>query len=95
VAGQVAEGANGAEQVERALAAVDACCREAGGSLADITSMTWYTTESVSRLWADTASARQKMLPDPPPAMTVVRVAELADPKYFVEISGVAVVATG
>jgi 2-iminobutanoate/2-iminopropanoate deaminase len=93
IAGQVAEGATVAEQVERALESVGACCRAAGGSLGDVVSMTWYTTQPVGSVWASSAPARRRLLPDPPPAMTVVQVAGLADRRYQVEITGVAILA--
>ena len=92
VAGQVADAATAAEQVEAALQAVDLCCREAGGSARDVVTMTWFTTEDVADLWASTADARARFLGDPPPAATAVRVVALADPRYLVEISAVAVV---
>ncbi len=94
VAGQVGRGATGAEQVERALSGVDAVCREAGGSIGDVVSMTWYTTEAVGSIWAESADVRKRLLPDPPPAMTVVQVAGLADPDYRVEVTATAVIPT-
>lgn len=93
IAGQVADAPTAAEQVEAALQSVDLCCREAGGSARDVVSMTWFTTEDVTELWAATAEARVRILGDPPPAATAVRVAALAHPRYLVEITAVAVVA--
>ncbi len=93
IAGQVADGPSRAEQVETALLAVDVCCQAGGGSLADVVSMTWFTTDVVSELWAATTGVRRRLLPEPPPAITVVRVAGLADPRYRVEITAIAVVA--
>jgi enamine deaminase RidA (YjgF/YER057c/UK114 family) len=92
IAGQVADAPTAAGQVEAALEAVDKCCRAAGGSISDLVSMTWFTTEDVSELWGSTAEIRARLLPDPPPAATSVRVAALADPRYRVEITAVAVV---
>jgi len=94
IAGQVAEAPTPAEEVEAALRAIDACCREAGGTLHDVVWMTWYTTEDVSALWSATADIRGRLLGDPPPAATSVRVVALANPRYHVEITAVAVVPT-
>ena len=92
IAGQVGVGATTMEQLEVALRGVDLVCREAGGSLEDIAAMTWFTTEPVASLWQESAEVRTRLLPDPPPAMTVVQVAGLADRKYRVEVSATAVV---
>ncbi|HET9078448.1 MAG TPA: RidA family protein [Acidimicrobiales bacterium] len=91
VAGQVGEGASAAEQLDAALGGVAAVCRAAGGSMADVTAMTWYTTDPVGSLWADSAEVRRRWLPQPPPAMTVVQVAGLADPGYRIEVAATAV----
>ncbi len=92
IAGQVADAPTAPEQAEMALWAVDACCRAAGGSARDLVSMTWFTTEDVGELWNATAEARGRILGDPPPAATSVRVVALAHPRYLVEISAVAVI---
>lgn len=92
IAGQVAEAASPAEEVEAALLAIDQCCREGDGTLHDVVWMTWFTTEDVSELWRATADVRARLLGDPPPAATSVRVVALADPRYHVEITAVAVV---
>ena len=92
IAGQVADAPTAAAQAEAALLAVDACCREAGGTARDVVSMTWFTTVDVADLWASTAEARRQVLGDPPPAATSVRVVALAHPRYLVEISAVAVI---
>lgn len=92
VAGQVGEGSTAPEQLDVALRGVAEVCRAAGGSMADVAQMTWYTTEEVGSLWSDSAEIRRRWLPEPPPAMTVVRVAGLADPKYRIEVAATAVV---
>jgi len=45
-------------------------------------------------LWVDSAEVLRRGLPDPPLAMTVVRNAVLADPRYRIEVAATAVVAT-
>lgn len=95
VAGQVAEGPAAAEQLDKALSAVDLVCREAGGSIADVTAMTWFTTLPVGPLWEASTEVRRKWLPEPAPAMTVVQVVGLADPKYLVEVQATAVLPGG
>jgi len=57
--------------------------------------MTWFTTEDVVGLWEATTEARGRILGSPPPAATSVRVVALADPRYLVEITAVAVVDAG
>lgn len=92
VAGQVGEGSTATEQLDVALRGVAEVCRAAGGSIADVAEMTWYTTDPVASVWADSAEVRRRWLPQPPPAMTVVQVAGLADPKYRIEVAATAVV---
>jgi enamine deaminase RidA (YjgF/YER057c/UK114 family) len=92
IAGQVGVGATTLEQLEVALRGVDLVCREAGGSLSDVAAMTWFTTEPVASLWQESAEVRTRLLPDPPPATTVVQVAGLADGRYRVEVAAIAVV---
>lgn len=91
VAGQVGRGETVVDQLEAALAGVARVCEASGGSMADVVSMTWFTTEAVSSVWGQTAEVRSRLIPDPPPAMTVVQVAGLADPRYRVEVAATAV----
>ncbi|HET6875556.1 MAG TPA: RidA family protein [Acidimicrobiales bacterium] len=92
VAGQVGEGPTACEQLDVALRGVAEVCAAAGGSMADVAQMTWYTTDPVGSVWADSVDVRRRWLPEPPPAMTVVQVAGLADPKYRIEVAATAVV---
>ena len=63
----------------------------AGGSLADLVSVTVYLTD-VEADFAAVSAVRNEVLSEPPPASVLVEVSRLAEPGCLVEIAGLAVV---
>jgi enamine deaminase RidA (YjgF/YER057c/UK114 family) len=101
LAGQVAIGADGvvtgdtvAEQFERALANLLQALAAAGGSPADLASLTVYTTdlEDYRRHGREIGLAWRRLAGQDYPAMAAVEVSRLWEPAALVEIQGHAVI---
>ncbi len=101
VAGQIAWdeeqrliGASFAEQFHRALANVLAVVREAGGEPADVARLTVYVTDREEYLGArqEIGAAYRALMGKHFPAMALVEVAALLEPKAKVEIEATAVI---
>lgn len=78
------------EQFERALRNVGRVVAAAGGTMADLTSLTIYVTDMAAWYADDVGTRRYDHLESPYPCSTLVEVTRLADPDYMVEVEGVA-----
>lgn len=82
-------------QATQAFRNLKAVVELAGGTTADIVSLTWYLTEAADgRTFMEEAvevmAAKEEVMPGVRPAMTAVRVAGLLTPDLRIEIQGVA-----
>lgn len=82
-------------QAVQAFRNLKAVVELAGGSAADLVSLTWYLTEdpggrSFMEDALDVMAAREEVMPNVRPAMTAVRVAALLTPELRIEIQGMA-----
>ena len=93
VSGQIGRVGGLEEQAEAALEGVRLVVAEAGGTMADVVKLNVFTTED--DCWPRTAELRDKLLPQPWPAITLVMVRNLAAPGLLIEIEAVAVVDSG
>jgi enamine deaminase RidA (YjgF/YER057c/UK114 family) len=75
-------------QTEQALLNVSAALGQLGASLADVVQTRLYVTD-ISR-WAEAGEAHRLAFELAPPAMTMVQVAALIDPRLLVEVEAVA-----
>ena len=75
-------------QTEQALLNVSAALEQLGASLADVVQTRLYVTD-ISR-WAEAGEAHRLAFELAPPAMTMVQVAALIDPRLLVEVEAVA-----
>jgi enamine deaminase RidA (YjgF/YER057c/UK114 family) len=80
-------------QTVQALRNIERALRAAGASLADVVRTRAFVTD-VTR-WQEVAKAHGEMLGAVRPAMTLVQVSRLVDPKMLVEIEAEAIVAGG
>jgi enamine deaminase RidA (YjgF/YER057c/UK114 family) len=101
LAGQVALGADGAivgdsiaEQFDRALANLLEALRAAGGTPADLASLTVYVVDldDYRRHSSDIGAAWRRLVGREYPAMAAVGVSRLWDPAALVEVQGFAVI---
>ncbi len=97
IAGQVAWDASGnvigkgdpAAQAEAAITNFRRVVEAAGGTMADVASVTVYVTDMAFA--AQISSARTKAFGAAPPTSAIVEVSRLLQPELLVEISGIAV----
>ncbi len=96
VAGQIGVGAGAtlATQFEAALANVAAVVEEAGGTVADVGRLTTYVTdmEAYRESLAEVGAAYRAVFGKHFPAMALVAVTELVDPRAVVEVEAAAVI---
>ena len=76
-------------QARRCLEIIGAALEEAGGSVADVVRTRIYLVRTSD--FDEVARAHREVLGDVRPASTMVTVAELADPRWLVEIEADAV----
>ena len=76
-------------QTEQVCENMGAACLAAGGSLADIASVTVYVCDIAS--FASVHAVRARYFPTDPPASAMVEVSRLVDPRCLIEISAIAV----
>ena len=89
--GVVVDADDMAGQADRCLSKIEAILVEAGGSMADVVSLTFFVTD-IGRL-REIQPVRDKFLTGPVlPALSGVEVAALAHPDWLIEIDGVAVI---
>ncbi|SCF06566.1 Enamine deaminase RidA, house cleaning of reactive enamine intermediates, YjgF/YER057c/UK114 family [Micromonospora haikouensis] len=89
--GNVLSPENAREQARVVFGRIEQVLAAAGGSLADLVSVTIYLTD-VRRDFPAVSAVRNEVLADPPPASVLVEVAALAETGCVVEISGIAIV---
>jgi enamine deaminase RidA (YjgF/YER057c/UK114 family) len=88
--GKLIGGDDLASQTEVCMGKIAAILEAAGGSMDDVVWLTFYVTD-ISRL-SEIQSIRDKYLKgEVKPAMSGIEVSNLADPRWLVEIDGVAV----
>ena len=80
-------------QLAQVLENIRAVLASLGGEIADIVSLTQYTTDIAAFMAA--GDIRQAIFKPPYPVTTTVQVAALYDPALLVEIAAVAEIATG
>lgn len=93
-ADQVFETDDFVEQVEQALRNIVAIIAEAGGGPEHVVRLTWYVTDKrayIDRL-SEVGAAYRSVMGRNFPAMTLVEVASLLEPRALVEIEATAVV---
>jgi enamine deaminase RidA (YjgF/YER057c/UK114 family) len=85
------------EQFELALANVVEALRAAGGEPADLVSLVMYATDVAAyrSSLAEVGAAYRKLVGRHFPAMALVGVTELVEPKAMIEIIGIAVLSDG
>jgi enamine deaminase RidA (YjgF/YER057c/UK114 family) len=74
-----------AEAANRAFEQIDLVLKEAGASMADIVSITSFHVDFRKHI-GPLAAVKDKWIPEPYPAWTVIGTTELFDPMGFVEI---------
>ena len=94
VAGQIGVGGTLAAQFQAALANVAAVVEEAGGTVADVGRLTIYVTdmEAYRGSLAEVGAAYRAVFGKHFPAMALVAVTELVDPRAVVEVEATAVI---
>lgn len=75
--------------VDRAFKQIELVLKEGGASMADIVSITSFHV-GMNKHIGPLAAVKDKWLPEPYPAWTVIGVSELFDPLGFVEIQVIA-----
>jgi enamine deaminase RidA (YjgF/YER057c/UK114 family) len=76
-------------QAEQCLRNIEAILEHFGGTLDNLVKTTTYITQWAFR--PQLAAARERILPKPYPASTLVVVSGLASPDYLIEIEAIAV----
>ena len=94
-ADQVFESHDFIGQLEQALLNIRSVVEAAGGSVTDLTRLTWYVTDKKEYLASqrEVGKTYQKVLGKHFPAMTMVVVADLIEDEALLEIEATAVVA--
>ncbi len=94
-ADQVFESHDFIGQLEQALQNIRTVVEAAGGSVTDLTRLTWYVTDKKEYLarQREIGKAYQKVLGKHFPAMTMVVVADLIEDEALLEIEATAVIA--
>jgi 2-iminobutanoate/2-iminopropanoate deaminase len=88
-------GADIASQSEQTYKNVIAALGAAGATLRDVVKMTIYIVQGQSLLEAFAATQPLQDRSAPPPTVSVIMVAGLANPEFLIEIEAVAAISTG
>jgi 2-iminobutanoate/2-iminopropanoate deaminase len=88
--GALIGGSDVSQQTEAVFANIAAILQAAGGDLGNLVSVTIYLSDMQD--FQAVSAVRNRLMPDPPPASTLVEVSRLAVPGHRVEISGIAVI---
>ena len=79
-------------QTRQVLENLKAQVLEAGATMADVVSVTWYTTRIDDYYRSTSSRLRKEYFPEPYPTSVVVEVSRLALPEWAVELQAITVV---